>query len=94
MDEPDETQNVVLCQNLDERGSLSSNDCESGASYASSDDSENGGSDASDKPLPPFDEAQLLADCFHDFGDETLPGSTTTKPSAIIMVMSFLTAYG
>lgn len=33
-------------------------------------------------------------DCFQDLGDETLPGSTTTNASAIILLVSFLTTYG
>ncbi|XP_064464144.1 uncharacterized protein LOC135375344 [Ornithodoros turicata] len=44
---------------------------------------------ADEESLPAFEEAELLAGCLREFGDETLPNSPTTKAEAIAMIMSF-----
>ncbi|KAG0444718.1 hypothetical protein HPB47_013467 [Ixodes persulcatus] len=41
---------------------------------------------------PAYDEAQCLADSFAEYGDSTLPHSTTTKAEAVALIMSFLTS--
>ncbi|XP_064467922.1 uncharacterized protein LOC135378756 [Ornithodoros turicata] len=47
-----------------------------------------------DDAVPVFDDAELLAQCVRDFGDKTLPGSSTTVASAVVLIMSFIVAHG
>ncbi|KAM7291259.1 hypothetical protein ISCGN_027832 [Ixodes scapularis] len=44
-------------------------------------------------PAPPYDEASLLSDCFAQYGDSTMPHSTTTKTEMIAMIMAFLASF-
>ncbi|KAG0444302.1 hypothetical protein HPB47_013947 [Ixodes persulcatus] len=44
-------------------------------------------------PAPPYDEASLLSDCFAQYGDSTMPHSTTTKTEIIAMIMAFLASF-
>ncbi|KAM7286356.1 hypothetical protein ISCGN_030178 [Ixodes scapularis] len=41
---------------------------------------------------PAYDEAQCLADSFAEYGNSTLPHSTTTQAEAVALIMSFLTS--
>lgn len=41
---------------------------------------------------PVYDEAQCLADSFAEYGNSTLPHSTTTKAEAVALIMAFLTS--
>ncbi|KAH7959015.1 hypothetical protein HPB49_007324 [Dermacentor silvarum] len=42
---------------------------------------------------PPLDET-VFAACLHEYGEETLPNSTTTKGAAILLIMAFVVAHG
>ncbi|KAH7974811.1 hypothetical protein HPB49_019826 [Dermacentor silvarum] len=45
-------------------------------------------------PVPPIDVAQALATAIREYGTATLPGSTTTKAGAIVMILSFVVTHG
>ncbi|KAH7980652.1 hypothetical protein HPB49_017958 [Dermacentor silvarum] len=45
-------------------------------------------------PVPPIDVAQALATALREYGTATLPGSTTTKAGAIVMILSFVVTHG
>lgn len=38
------------------------------------------------RPSPPLDETSVFAACLHEYGEETLPNSTTTKGAAILPI--------
>lgn len=44
--------------------------------------------------LPAFEEAEFLAGCLKEFGNDTLPNSPTRKADAIAMIMSFAVGHG
>lgn len=55
---------------------------------------------AGDEPSPDephlpsfFDSANAFAACLDEYGDETLPNSTTTKAMAIVLIMAFVVAH-
>nr|XP_050026874.2 uncharacterized protein LOC126522173 isoform X1 [Dermacentor andersoni] len=45
-------------------------------------------------PVPPIDVAQALATALREYGTGTLPGSTTTKAAAVVMILAFVVAHG
>ncbi|KAH6945703.1 hypothetical protein HPB50_009682 [Hyalomma asiaticum] len=53
-----------------------------------------GGGHTACGPVPRFSDTELLAQCVLDFGERTLPCSSTTMAQAIVLIMSFFVAHG
>ncbi|KAL1439217.1 hypothetical protein MTO96_001312 [Rhipicephalus appendiculatus] len=67
---------------------------ETACSSEDSDCADEAESVSASEPVPHFDDTELLARCIRDFGQKTLPCSSTTLAEAILLIMSFVVAHG